>query len=381
MAAPARALMSTGPSVGLVGPLPPPPGGMANQTRQLVDSLGAEGLYVRIVSTTAPYKPRWVGKIRGLRALFRVVPFVGALRDLAANVSVMHVMANSGWAWFLCAAPAVNAAVRRRVPVIVHYHGGLAREFLAKSAARVVPTLRRATAVVVPSRFLQEVFAEHGVESQVIPNGVHLEIFRLAPERPPGRHVVVMRNLETLYGIDTAIRAAAILRKDFPDLVVSIAGAGPERAALEQLVTELDLEGAIRFTGRLDVAQVAALYARADVALNPSRADNTPASLIEAAACGVPIVSTNVGGVPYLVEHGRSAWLVPPDAPELMADGVARVLRDETLRRKLRQNGTLLAGSCSWPIVTRQWLELYDRLTREHRKPQGQGLVAKSLYR
>jgi L-malate glycosyltransferase len=373
--------MSAGLTVGLVGPLPPPPGGMANQTRQLADSLGAEGLDVRIVSTTAPYKPRWVGKVRGLRGLCRFVPFVGALRDLAGHVGVMHVMANSGWAWYLCAAPAVKAATRHGVPVIVHYHGGLAREFLAKSAVRVVPMLRRATAVVVPSRFLQEVFAEHGVESQVIPNGVHLEIFRLAAERPPRRHVVVMRNLEAIYGIDTAIRAAAILRKALPDLVVSIAGAGPQRAALEQLVTELDLKDAIRFTGRLDVAQVAALYALADVALNPSRADNTPASLIEAAACGVPIVSTNVGGVPYLVEHGRSAWLVPPDAPELMADAVARVLRDETLRRTLRENGIALAASCSWPIVTRQWLELYHRLEREHRKPQRQSLVAKSLYR
>ena len=373
--------MSSRLSIGLVGPLPPPPGGMANQTRQLADLLRAEGIDVQIASTNAPYRPAWIGRVRGLRGLFRFVPFLAALRALAGNVSAMHVMANSGWAWFLCAAPAVNAAARRGVPVIVHYHGGLAREFLAKSAARVVPTLRRASAVVVPSRFLEEVFAGHGVESQVIPNGVNLEIFRLAPERLSGRHVVVMRNLETLYGIDTAIRAAAILRKEFPDLVVSIAGSGPQRAALEQLVTELDLEGAIRFTGRLDVTQVAALYAQADVALNPSRADNTPASLLEAAACGVPIVSTNVGGVPYLVEHGRTAWLVPSDAPELMADAVARVLRDEPLRRKLRENGVALASSCSWPIVTRHWLELYDRVNGEHRRTQGQDLVAKGQHR
>ena len=362
--------MSSALRIGLVGPLPPPPGGMANQTRQLADLLGAEGIDVVIASTNAPYRPAWIGGARGLRALFRFVPFLKAVRALSGTVSVMHVMANSGWAWFLCAAPAVNAAVRRGVPVIVHYHGGLAREFLAKSSARVARTLRQASVVVVPSRFLQEVFAAHGVESQVIPNGVSLDVFRLGPERPPGgrgSHVVITRNLEALYGIDTAIRAAAILRKEFPDLVVSIAGSGPHRGALENLTAELHLAQVIRFTGRLDVAQIAALYAQADVVLNPSRADNTPTSLLEAAACGVPIVSTNVGGVPYLVEHGCSAWLIPPDAPELMAEALARVLNDADLRRKLRANGIELANSCSWSNVKRQWLELYDRVLSEHR--------------
>jgi glycosyltransferase involved in cell wall biosynthesis len=361
--------------IGFVGPLPPPPGGMANQTRQLADLLAGQGVDVRIASTNAPYRPSWVGRVRGLRGLFRFVPFLAALRTLCGNVSLVHVMANSGWAWFLCAAPAVNAALRRGLPVVVHYHGGLAQSFLAKSAARVVPTLQRASAVVVPSTYLQKVFAEHGVESQVIPNGVNQDVFRLGPERLPDRQhvsVVVTRNLETVYGIDVAVRAAAQLRKEFPNLVMSIAGAGPQRDALAKLTAELHLENVIRFTGRLDVAQIAALYAQADVALNPSRADNAPTALLEAAACGVPIVSTNVGGVPYLVEHERTALLVPPDAPELMAAAVTRVLRDAALRRTLRENAAALADSCSWPAVTRQWLTLYERLTREHSTREAQ---------
>ena len=354
---------------------------MANQTRQLKDLLAAEGIDVRILSTNAPYRPRWVAGVRGLRALFRLVPFLVALRSLAKRADVVHVMANSGWSWFLTAAPAVNAALRRGIPVVVHYHGGLAREFLAQSADRVVPTLRQANAVIVPSGFLQEVFAKHGVESQVIPNAVNLEMFRFADERPVGRHVVVTRNLETIYGIDTAIRAAAILRRDFPDLAVSIAGTGPQREELERLAAELGLGDSVRFTGRLDVTQIAALYARADVALNPSRADNTPASLLEAAACGVPIVSTDVGGVPYLVTHGRSAWLVPADAPDLMAEAVARVFLDTELRRTLRANGVALAAACDWKVVKQQWLDLYGRVVTEGRLPRAHGhrLDAKSL--
>lgn len=360
--------MSAALSVGIVGPLPPPPGGMANQTRELADLLAAEGIDVHIASTNAPYRPVWIAHVRGLRSLFRFVPFLAALRGLVADVKLVHVMANSGWTWFLCAAPAINAAARCGVPVVVHYHGGLAREFLAKSARRVLPTLRRATTVVVPTRFLQDVFAAHGVASRVIPNGINLDIFRPAPERAPSPqclHVVITRNLEEVYGIDTAIRAAAIVRREFPRLTLSIAGAGAHRPALEALVAELELANAVKFTGRLGIAAIAALYADADIVLNPSRADNAPGSLLEAAACGIPIVSTNVGGVPYLVEHGRSAWLVPPDSPIEMAEAIALVARDERLRRELRSNGIELAKACSWPMVKRQWLQLYQSALEE----------------
>jgi glycosyltransferase involved in cell wall biosynthesis len=341
---------------------------MANQTLELADLLGAEGIDVHVASTNAPYRPAWIAKVRGLRSVFRFVPFLAAVRRLAASVNVMHVMANSGWTWFLCAAPAINAATRRGVPVVVHYHGGLAREFLARSASRVVPTLRRASAVVVPSRFLQEVFAAHGVVSRIVSNGVDLETFRPPPERAPssqGLHVVITRNLEEVYGIDTAIRAAALVRKEFPGLVFSIAGAGAQRHALERLVVELELTHVVRFTGRLAVAEVVALYADADIVLNPSRADNTPGSLLEAAACGVPIVSTNVGGVPYLVEHGRSAWLVPPDSPDAMAEAIVLVACDSRLRRELRAGGIEIARACSWPTVKHQWLQLFEGVLRE----------------
>lgn len=356
--------------LGLVGPLPPPPGGMANQTRQLARLLEPEDLDVRLVRTNEPYRPAWVTHIQGVRAVARLLPYRRALTAMSCNVDVVHVMANSGWAWFLFAAPAIRAAVARSVPVIVNYRGGLAREFLRRSAPRVLPTLRAASAVIVPSAYLRDVFAEHAIAVRIIPNIVDTGVFRPAgPPRSVGSHVVVIRNLEAIYGLDTAIRAAAILRPRFPDLIVSVAGTGPERAALERLTAQLGISGTIRFTGRLEVEQVAALYREADVALNPSRVDNAPNALLEAAASGVPIVSTDVGGVSHMVQHGHSAWLVPVDNPEAMAQGVARVLRDAELRDKLRANAAVLAAACSWPAVGRQWIELYRSLAG-HRNDQ-----------
>jgi glycosyltransferase involved in cell wall biosynthesis len=355
--------------LGLVGPLPPPSGGMANQTRQLGQLLSGEGVDVRIVRTNEPYRPEWVSRLRGVRAAFRLIPYLSRLKHIAREVEVMHVMANSGWAWHLLAVPAIRVASRRSVPVVVNYRGGLAREFLAKSARRIRADMRLASVVIVPSRFLQAVFAEHGIRARIIPNIVNLATFRPAPEpHPPGSHIVITRNLEPIYGIDLAIRAAALLRRDFPDLRISIAGTGPARESLERLVEDLGLSGVVRFTGRLEVSEVAALYRDADIVLNASRADNTPNSLLEGAASGVPIVSTDVGGVPYLLEHQRTAWLVSPEDPTALAEGVATVLRSAPLRERLRENGLALARTCDWTVVRAQWLGLYAQLAPTRRR-------------
>lgn len=352
--------------LGLVGPLPPPPGGMANQTRQLATLLGEQGVEVRVVRTNEPVRPAWVSSLRGVRGAFRLVPYLIRLGAVSRDCDVMHVMANSGWAWHLCAAPAIAIGAARGIPVVVNYRGGLAREFLRKSARSVLVTLRRAGAVVVPSRFLQEVFGEFGVHAEIIPNIVNVDTFRPGPDaRLGGAHVVVTRNLEHLYGIDVAIRAAGILAAEFPDLTLSIAGTGRERASLERLVERLGLGTVVRFTGALDVEAIAKLYRQADVMLNPSRADNTPNAILEAAASALPVVSTRVGGIPYLVEHGRSAWLVPTEDPQAMADGLRHVLRDAEVRSTLRENGLTLARDCSWDTVRSQWLELYWRVAQQ----------------
>jgi glycosyltransferase involved in cell wall biosynthesis len=127
----------------LAGPLPPPFGGMANQTRQLARLLEEEGVRVTVVRTNAPYRPAWVKNLRGIRAAFRLLPYLGKLWLESGRADVVHVMANSGWAWHLFAAPAIRIARLRGRPVVVNYRGGLAREFLARSATSVKRSFRR----------------------------------------------------------------------------------------------------------------------------------------------------------------------------------------------------------------------------------------------
>lgn len=348
--------------VAIVGPLPPPAGGMANQTRQLAELLRGEGAEVEIVQVNAPYRPEWIGGVRGVRAVFRLVPYFLRLVRAARRCDLFHVMANSGWAWHLFAAPAIWVAWLFRVPSVVNYRGGYAADFLSRSARVVRWTMSRAAVLAVPSGFLQAVFREHGMSARVLPNIVDLERFR------PGRadsgdvrrgHVVVARNLETIYGVDLALRAFARLAGHHPDARLSIAGTGPELGRLENLAGSLGVRERVTFTGRLDRDEMANLYRSAHLVLNPVWVDNMPNSVLEALASGVPVVSTNVGGVPYLVTDERTALLVPPGDVEAMAAAMLRVLDDEVLRVALRDAGLQEVRRYAWPEVRHELLALY----------------------
>lgn len=343
-----------GKRIALIGPLPPPAGGIANQTRQLGELLRAEGLDVELVQVNAPYKPAWVRGVKGLRAGFRLVPYLLRLWAAAGRADLMHVMANSGWSWHLFAAPAVWVAVLRGVPVVVNYRGGEAGDFLSRSARWVRPTLLRAGSVLVPSGFLHEIFARHGVSTHIVPNVVDLARFRPASSRQEGAgapHIVVARNLEPIYGIPVALHAFARILAEYPQARLSVAGSGPQADELERLVAQLGLGCHVCFTGRLDRDEMARLYRDADVMLNPSRVDNTPNSVLEALASGVPVVSTAVGGVPYIVEDGRSALLVPRDDAAAMASAVTRLLRSPELRQQLIECGLREVRRYTWTAV------------------------------
>ena len=355
------------PRITIVGPAPPPSGGMANQCRQLVRLLQSEDVTVEFVRNNAPCRPAWIEKVPVLRAGFRIVPYVRALWRAAGRSDVVHVFANSGWAWHLFAAPAVAIATSRGVPVIVNYRGGNAGDFLAVAPRYVRRMLARVSALVTPSEFLQGVFARYGLTARIVPNIVDLTRFTDHPARNFGRapHLIVTRNLESIYDIPTAIRAFARVRAVFPDARLSVAGSGPERAPCERLAYQLGQGAAVFFTGRIDNDQIASLYAAADLFLNPSTIDNMPISILEAYASAVPVVTTDVGGIPCIATHERTALLVPAHDPEAMATAALRVLQDRELAQRLTAAGRERARDYSWPAVRDRWYAVYRAVAME----------------
>jgi glycosyltransferase involved in cell wall biosynthesis len=341
---------------------------MGNQCEQLVYMLKQEGLQVELVQSNPPYWPLWVGQIPVLRALARLLPYTLRLWQAAARADVVHVLANSGWAWHLFAAPAVAIARLRGPAVIVNYHGGDADAFFAHAPRYVLKMLAGASLMVIPSTFLQRVAARYGLQVEIIPNGIDLSRFKPAqpshthePQSRCAPHLLVTRNLEPIYDIATAIRAFARIRAVFPLASLTIAGSGPEGARLRALALQLGLGACVHFVGRVKNEDIPRLYASATCLLNPSTVDNMPISILEAFACGVPVVSTRVGGIPDMLEDGVSGLLVPVGDDAAMARSALRILESTCLAAKLRTAGLEQAEKYNWSDVKRQWLNAYLR--------------------
>jgi glycosyltransferase involved in cell wall biosynthesis len=169
----------------------------------------------------------------------------------------------------------------------------------------------------------------------------------------------VTRNLEPLYDIDTALLVLQQVRRSFPTATMTICGSGPEHDRLVALTKRQEIDSAVVFTGRVENEQIAGLYQSADVMVNPSLADNMPNSILEALACGVPVVSTNVGGVPYLVQHEKTALLVPPGDVDAMAKAVIRLIEDPDLADHLVASGLAEIEQYTWPNVREKLQSVY----------------------
>lgn len=347
----------------LVGPVPPPYGGMSVQTLQLGDLLRKEGLEVITLPVNFPF-PKWlhfVDKLKYIRATVRLFFYFVVLFRMLRRVDLIHILSNSYLNFFLYTTPALIVAKFYGRKVIINYRGGLAREFLAKYKWAACRFFRSADAIIVPSEFLVDVFKEYGYMPYIVPNVIDLGRFFNQEIRDPLNgpiRLLVVRNLEKIYNVGCAIRAFHYIQKAFPQAKLILVGEGTEERALKRIVSNMKLEGVV-FGGRVHHQDLPKVYKEATVVLNPSDADNFPISVLEALASGVPLVSTNVGGIPYLIKDGLTGLLVNRNDAKEMADRVLRLLQDKDLYQHLSENGQKEALKYSWDFIRPKLFGVY----------------------
>ena len=249
------------------------------------------------------------------------------------RADVVHVFSASYWSFLLAPLPAVIVARLLGRPVLVNYRSGEAPDHLRRSTiART--TLRAVDRNIVPSRFLQQVFAEHEIPAQIIPNIIDREQFRFRLRDPLRPRLLSTRNFEPLYDVASTLRAFALVQRRYPDATLTLVGAGSEDASLRRLAAELGLRG-VTFAGRVAPEDISTYYADADIYVQTPTIDNMPSSILEAFASGLPVVSTEAGGVPAMLTDGVHGLLAPIGDADQMAAQVLRLLEDSTLARRL----------------------------------------------
>jgi len=159
-----------------------------------------------------------------------------------------------------------------------------------------------------------------------------------------------------------AVRVVAELSAEWPDLELVMAGADKGDGSMQQvesLAAELGVQSRVKLPGQVPKEKVPDLLDKADIFLNTTNIDNTPVSVIEAMACGLCVVSTDVGGVPYLVQNGRDALLVAADDAAAMADAVRHLLRKPDAAARMSRNARQTAEQCDWSKIIPQWQTLF----------------------
>jgi L-malate glycosyltransferase len=302
----------------------------------------------------------WVRRWPYARTLLNQTLYILTLHRIA-RADIVHVFSASYWSFMLGPAPGIIAAKLLRKQVILHYHSGEADDHLQRWRRSVRPLLRLVDEIVVPSSYLERVFASHGYRVRVIPNWIETSRFRYRERLRPRPRLLSARNLERHYRIETTMNAFARLKERFPETTLTIVGHGSHERTLRRLADELHVSG-IRFLGAVDPVAMPEIYDAADIFVNSSIIDNQPVSILEAFASGLPVVSTPTGDIASMLRGGEAGLVVDADDPAAMADAVTRLLEQPELSIKIARRAREEAERYTWRHVGAEWNTLYTEL-------------------
>jgi len=357
-------------------------GGAERQLAAVVPLLQARGVEACILTRRLPGTTRFE-TVNGVPVYRLPVPGPKPLASLTFTLAALALIARLDpdliHAHELI-SPATTAVLAKQLfgkPVVATVHGSglssdvlrLKRRFLGRSRLRILR--REIDAFCVISAVIDSELAAEGVSAQKripIPNGVDVEHFApLAPERKAALRsrlalsvdaplVIFVGRLAPEKRVDLLIGLWDSVREAVPGARLLILGSGPEEAGLKQKASD-----GILFLG--SQPDVTPYLQAADLFVLPSAAEGLSLALLEALACGLPVIATSVGGNPEVIRHLETGWLVPPNDPGTLAEAIVTLLEDEKLQGKLRENARAHAVR-NYSLVTMadRLLDLYRQV-------------------
>ena len=360
--------MNTKLQLAIIGEFPPPGGGMAIQADLMASRLLVEKISVVTVRSNYNFSGilQWMNTVRGLRGVLRLLIFLFQCIRIT-KVDVIHLFSNSDLSFFLFSFPPIVLARLLGKPIIINYHGGAAKEFFRKNPRMLSWMDSNSHSLIVPSGYLQEVFSGFGYEADIIQNFTNTEHFKFRKRELATPHIIISRHLTPVYNIACAIRVFSIIKHKFADATLTIAGDGVERKNLETLVIELNLNN-VTFLGAVNNKEMPIVYNKANIFLNTSQVDNMPNSILEAYVCGLPVVSTNPGGIPFMVKHKETGLLSSVDDHNSLSECIIDLVENPELKDKITAAGKKYIDDISWDIIKEKWITLYRDATINKRR-------------
>ncbi|OQW35957.1 MAG: glycosyl transferase family 1 [Nitrospira sp. SG-bin1] len=302
--------------------------------------------------------------------LARLLDFLQTVWRCRNQYHVAHVDVYSGPA-FLWAELVCWALRMVKKPYVLTLRGGNLPAFAQKTGERVPRLLRSSPIVTTPSAYLFEQMRPYHKELELLPNPLDLEKYSFKDRAHPVPKLVWLRAFHHIYNPSLAVRVVAQLAQDFPEVRLVMMGPDKGDGSFEQmkgLTSQLGVNDRLMCTGTVTKDEIPKLLNQGDIFLNTPRVDNTPVSVLEAMACGLCIVSTNVGGIPYLLKDESDALLVPTDDAAAMAQAVRRFLTEDGLADRLSKNARIKVEQFDWPSILPKWEKILMEVAAQARK-------------
>jgi glycosyltransferase involved in cell wall biosynthesis len=244
---------------------------------------------------------------------------------------------------------------------VVFIRGGWMPAFIRKWPRWTRFVLSQATVLLVPHGFLFAELSALGLQvDDIIPNFIDLEKYPFRERSQLAPRFLYLRGMNAIYNPAMALRAFALIQQQYPEAMLTMAGREDTDSALcRELVRDLHLRH-VHFIGQVPKADIPALAEQHDIHLHTNRVENMPVSILEMWACGVPVVGTNVGGMPYLVRHRVDGILVASDDHQAMADACFELLAESAFARALSRNGRARAQELTWESIGPAWAKVLE---------------------
>jgi glycosyltransferase involved in cell wall biosynthesis len=241
---------------------------------------------------------------------------------------------------------------------IITYHGGGLQDFIYKHERLVKCFLLKANIITVPSKYLQDILKEHSINSIMLPNVIREDnvIFRKRSKINP--YLTVTRSLEKVYNIDLVIDAFVFIKKKYMNARLRIIGDGKLKEVLKIKVTTLGVSD-VEFIGRVKNVEIGRELNKSDIYINPTTKDSFSVSMFEAFACGLPVISTNVGAIPNFVKDGINGYLVDSDNIDQLVKKIELVIEDQERSNKMIKNGYKTVKEFQWSNLKKKYESIY----------------------
>jgi glycosyltransferase involved in cell wall biosynthesis len=244
----------------------------------------------------------------------------------------------------------------RYIPIL---HGGNLENRLINFPKLSQLIFKNAYQLVAPSRFLESIFTSYGyTNSTHIPNSIDIDHYEFLSRKVDIVKLLWVRSFSSIYNPELAIKVLNKLNKEGVKAELTMIGPEVDGSLVRTKERAKQYNLDVNFTGKMPKTRWIEISRDCNIFINTTNFDNTPVSVIEAMALGLPVVSTNAGGLPYLITDNIDGLLVPVDNTNAMVNAIKILSKSDELRQKLIDNGRQKAESFDWNTVKSQWKSL-----------------------